>query len=463
MNGPSRCIERRAPAWLFALLLVQALACAPAPRPGFPPRHLVLVTMAAARPDHMSAYLYPRPTTAWPTTPQQRADGQDLSIDDLAVQGVLFAEAFAQSPAAHVAAASLMTGRSPLAVDLKAGIPASVETLAEAFREAGFHTAAFVAGTELAAVFGLERGFEQFETGLDDKAVIARGITWSRQDFGDGRQRLLWLHLDGPNAPYGAEPVDLAWPDGRPGPLDWVAAYADSNYTGEADGSLEWLERAKAKPASLTGRDLRRLRDLYDAGLSESATMLRRYLVFIEQATAPSGLFDETVIAFCGLTGEELFEHGAVGHGERLREEALRIPMFLRHPQSMTGSRILNTMVEATDLFPSLVEWFELGAREVDGRSLLALTDSYVERGFAQRPPLAILADGSLSARVVGWRAIFGHAGVELWKVGLGRSERVDPSEHPDVLARIRKQLEPWLAGVEFSSSTPASVRALRE
>jgi len=425
--------------------------------------------MAAARPDHMSAYLYPRPTTAWPTTPQQRADGQDLSIDDMAVQGVLFAEAFAPSSDARLAAASLFTGRSPLALGggrlplESVALPPDEPTLAEAFRRAGFHTAAFVAGHELAGLPGLERGFDEFVTELDDGGVVSRGITWSRQDFGDGRQRFLWLHLDGPNAPYGAEPMGIDWPDGTPGPLDWVAAFADPGYAGSADGSLEWLERVSAESETLGPDDLQHVIDLYDAGLAESATMLRRYLVYLEQATAPAGLFGETVIAFCGLTGEELFEYGDYGHGERLSEEALRVPLFLRHPPSMTGSRILNTLVETTDLYPTLTEWFDVDVDTVDERSLLALTDSHVERSFAERPALAVLEDGSISARVPGWRAVLGRRGFELFAVELGRVESVDANAHAARAEELRSELAQVLSSVELAPEAPRSVRAAVE
>lgn len=444
------------------LLAACALAdgCGPPPRPGFPPRHLLLVTMGAARADHLSAYLYPRPTTAWPSTPQQRADGQDLSLDDMAVQGVLFAEAFTPSPRAAVAAASLLTGRSPWTTDLDDGLPAELPTLAEAFRDAGFETAAFLAGAELAGVPGLARGFDEFADGLSDVDAVSQGITWSKSDFGDGRQRFLWLHLDGPNAPYGAEPIRLDWPDGTPGPLDWVAAYGDPLYAGEADGSIAWLERAAENPGELSDADRRRIVDLYDAGLSEAATLLRRYLVYLEQSTAPAGLFEETAIAFCGLTGEELFEHGGWGHGDHLCEEVLRVPLFLRHPASLTGSRILTTPVESTDLFPTLCEWFEVDAAPVDGRSLLALTDSYVERTFAARPAIAV-EGGALSARIPAWRARFDADGVELEAVAPSRVERVDASRHADVLERIRAELASALSAGELTSDLPASARAL--
>jgi alkylation response protein AidB-like acyl-CoA dehydrogenase len=54
---------RTARAALLAAVML-APACARPPRPGTPPRHVLLITVSGLRADHLSAFGYPRPTTA---------------------------------------------------------------------------------------------------------------------------------------------------------------------------------------------------------------------------------------------------------------------------------------------------------------------------------------------------------------------------------------------------------------
>lgn len=62
------------------------------------------------------------------------------------------------------------------------------------------------------------------------------------------------------------------------------------------------------------------------------------------------------------------------------------MPLFLRHPDSLTGRRIFKPLVSLTDISPTLLEWFELLVpAEFEGCSLLALTDEWRKRAFPAR------------------------------------------------------------------------------
>ena len=397
----------RSPAGLLLALAVLLGSCSPPERPGEAPRHVLLVTVQSMRPDHMSTYLYGRPTTAWQVTPQQRADGRALSLDDLAVQGVLFAHAFAPAPSGPPSLASLLTGRSPLehgVLDAQTPLPPGERTLAECFSDAGFVTAAFVSG-ELGLLGGYDQGFETWEVAGSDRQLLGRVLRWQDgQDFGDEKPRFTWIHLSGSSAPYRPESY-MERPD-DPSSKDWTALFADPDYAGGADGSLELLASVEGRPEALEPADLEHLVDLYDADLAETAAAVRKLLSYFTTSTAPAGVWEDTLFVFAGLHGEELFEHGRFGHGQALRDSTLWVPLFLRHPGSLTGSRILAEVVELADVAPTLLEWFHVEAEgRRSGRSLLALTDSYVKREFDSHPAFSCLGEDRLSLRTPAWRA----------------------------------------------------------
>ena len=66
--------------------------------------------------------------------------------------------------------ATLFTGQDPLRHGLLRNgepLPDSAATLAEAFRDAGYHTAAFVSSFVLSRRFGFDQGFASFDDAFD--------------------------------------------------------------------------------------------------------------------------------------------------------------------------------------------------------------------------------------------------------------------------------------------------------
>src|SRR5206468_6738474 len=108
-----------------------------------------------------------------------------------------------------------------------------VPTVAEAFKAAGFKTAAFVSSIVLSAQSGLGRGFEEFSDRFDlgadagdevnfldileRRGDVATGeaIAWLGGHAGD--RTFTWVHLYDPHAPY--EP-----------PEPYASQYADRPY-----------------------------------------------------------------------------------------------------------------------------------------------------------------------------------------------------------------------------------------
>ena len=97
-------------------------------------------------------------------------------------RGVRFDEAIAQVPLTLPSHASILTGVTPLVHGVRdnAGfvLGPSPRTVAEAFRDAGYDTAAFVSGFPVHHRFGLARGFatydDRFPRGADPVPAVVR-------------------------------------------------------------------------------------------------------------------------------------------------------------------------------------------------------------------------------------------------------------------------------------------------
>jgi arylsulfatase A-like enzyme len=86
--------------------------------------------------------------------------------------------------------------------------------------------------------------------------------------------------------------------------------------------------------------------------------------------------------------GEELFDHGKVGHGGTLHDEVLRIPLILRLPHGPHG-RTVDCPARTLDVLPTLLDAAGLPLPSgVEGRSLLPLLS-----GPSDDPALELVAE----------------------------------------------------------------------
>ena len=182
----------RAPA---ALLLLLSLACSPGPKP----RSVVLVTLDTTRVDVLGVY---------------GGRGATPHLDAFARTAVRFEQAFTTAPYTGPSHASLLTGQNPpghgLQDYLDQALPDAATTLAEILRDRGYQTAAFVSTYVLDPRFGLDQGFDVYDSpersgeggphwrpGPD---TVARALAWL-QGRDTAQPFLLWVHLYDAHSP----------------------------------------------------------------------------------------------------------------------------------------------------------------------------------------------------------------------------------------------------------------------
>ncbi|MCB9555454.1 MAG: sulfatase-like hydrolase/transferase [Deltaproteobacteria bacterium] len=273
--------------------------------------NVLLITIDALRPDHLSLHGYRRKTS-----PQ---------IDALARRSIRFNTAYCQAPLTCYSIPSLHTGdylRSSLSL-----LPSPPPTLADILAPRGLATHAlynrsiFFCDDKRAMSYGSRRfGFRSADTELRPAAQLteqALNYMLRRRD----RQFFLWLHYFDVHEPY-------------------------LNHNGFGYG-----ERAI---------------DRYDSGVAYVDHHLGRLLRGVRQ------LPRKTIIILTSDHGEEFGEHGGSYHGSSLYDEQVRVPLLIAVPG--LAPRVSNTPVQLVDIAPTVLDLLHIEhPPSIRGRSLLPL------------------------------------------------------------------------------------------
>jgi arylsulfatase A-like enzyme len=301
-------------------------------RPDADKPNVILYVIDCLRADHVGSYGYPRPTTP--------------AIDRLARDGVVFESVHACASWTKPAVGCLFTSLYPVyhgAQTIDDVLDPGNLTLAEAFRSAGYTTAAWVANPFVSAnPFGLTRGFGRVVQTLDkppkvnindlpaDAADITRGVLpWLRENR--GQRFFLYLHSLDLHAEYRRRP-----------PFDRV-----------------FVSRER------TGAE--RQVDLYDNELAYNDRELGRLV----EALKREGLYDRTLVVVTADHGEEFGEHGFTRHGHTLFEALLHVPLVVKLPGSTHAGARIGALSSSLDIAPTLLDAAGLARpASFQGRSL---------------------------------------------------------------------------------------------
>jgi len=425
-------------------LVLAALACGPEPPP-----NVVLISIDTLRADALGAY---------GGVPTQ-------TLDRLAREGVLFEAAFAPTPATAPSHATLFTGQDPLRHGLLRNgepLPDSATTLAEAFRSAGYHTAAFVSSYVLDARFGWSQGFEHYDAELPAESATLKappypGAFWAGQHFAGFDRRatattkaartwlesapepfFLFVHYFDPHAPYVPPEPYVERIAGRRFPLEGRAV------AGMAPQQLEQLIRRYHGEVLYTDDSLGALLD----GITERRS--RR----------------STLTVVVADHGEGLGQHGWLEHALYLYDEQIHVPLILHWPGHLPAGRRVRTQVGLVDVAPTLAELVGLPPlASIDGRSLAAAA-----RGGAEPDPRPLFGQRYLVSEATGWdhgvkssvrtprwkyiRAP--EASDELYDLAADAGERRNLlAEQPEVAAGLRRLLETHVAMLPGAAPAP--------
>jgi arylsulfatase A-like enzyme len=422
------------------------------------PRGVILIVADTLRSDHLDAWGYERPTA--PT------------LAALAAEGVRFADNISQGAWTKVAVPSLLTSlyaSSHGIFDIPHKVPASVTTMSEVFREAGYATFHTSSVTFSGKNSNLHQGVEVLHEreSIDDlgeyrsktsRTFVDRLLPWledhSEQPF------FVFLHVFDPHSPFRpTEPHDQRW-------LDAEAVARHEEDLEKVDDvvevfhhlpSAEQLVEAEVDPEAFVTAE----KAWYDGSIHAMDYEIARLLERLQEL----GLRDETMIALVADHGEEFLEHGNHWHGHSAYGELVNVPMFVTWPGVVPAGLVVEITTQTIDLMPTMLELARLPVPEqAQGVSLLPLlaspdqpsTMGWNERAvFTERKnPLFEATEGTADSFAIiaeGWKLIWNvvvrddRPELELFDHRQDPLNRINlAEEHPEVVADLRLELEEW-------------------
>ena len=315
---------------------------------------ILLLTVDNLRPDRMSVYGYEKKTTPY--------------LERFAAESLVFERAFSTSAWTAPGMVSMFTGYYPPVHAQHGRFSYYDEQMTAAFRV-------------LAA-----NGYEIYGQAIKGPSHQGFGFRkrlgkWPRQleDFiesrvGNDEPFFAWAHITDVHLPY--DPSDRN--------TRRFGAGERSNAAIEAVRKHRIILRHPEKvtldldhagKVEFGPEDIEQVRALYDAEVADVDERLQGHLERMREI----GLLDRTIVIIAADHGEELFEHGWLGHAStgydaKLYDELIRIPLIIRMPGGGMRGRF-DAMVQGVDLMPTLFEILGLNPDAVEpqmqGRSLM--------------------------------------------------------------------------------------------
>ena len=358
---------------LASALVVAAKSDRPAAADGLP--NVVLITIDTLRADHLSSYGYHLKTSP--------------RIDQLAEEGVRFENASTVIPLTGPSHSSLFTSRYPQEHGARTNgmaVPRKSKwlSLPQILNRFGYRNAAFVSAwplidrlTQMGHWFDvydqrMTRKYDVFSSSRLARDVTPPVLQWLEENH--DKTFFLWVHYFDPHSPYELQPR--------------FASPESSGHSGKGAGARANEDREMAKRIKR-----------YDSEIGYTDYYLGRVLDRIDRL----GLRDSTLVVLTSDHGESLGEHGYVGHGRRLHEGILRVPLIMRYPKKVAAGTVIRQPVSLLDVAPTVLELAEVSK----------IATESVPSDFAGRSLAAALACGEgLPPRATRYVTFAGRKGI---------------------------------------------------
>ncbi len=308
---------------VLSLILMQGWAVA---KP-----NVILFTIDSCRADRFGTFGYRGETTP--------------NIDRWARSGTIFKDAYSTSAWTAPGLVSILTGLYPRVHGIdsrdRMGSP-TLMTLTKMFRAAGYEVPNLNFFTF--APYYLHLGLSPIDRpylGDRESSAIMNWLTKNAQ--ADGKSFFIWYHTTMVHQPYHPpDPSDLPAPleelDQRPG----IRAVLN--------GAIVPFGSVQFEPGDKPILDA-----LYDAEMRRVDRLFGKMLGLLRER----GLTDSTLIILSADHGEELLDHGFVGHAStslhaKLYEELIHIPLILSWPGHVPAGLVVSDPVSQIDVLPTI-------------------------------------------------------------------------------------------------------------
>lgn len=332
--------------------------------------NLILITMDAVRPDHLSCYGYDKIRTS--------------NIDFISEEGALFEECICSSCLTPVSHASILTGNNPPTHRVRHPFcKVGSKMISEILGENGYKTAGFVGINFLSSQHGFNAGFDYFDEPTEESS-------WNKKEYRKGEKKM--------NTLWGNWWVDRM--------LKWLKECHSANFF--IWGHYFEVHFLAEKYLLSTGEiESGKLHEhaYYDAKIKYMDEKLFGPLINILKDLK---LWENTTIVVTSDHGEKLgprypsWEDFYTNYPQHktLYDYDLKVPLIIKNKRLGKRKRVKQT-VRAIDLVPTLVDLLDISISDkFDGESLMPLIHgekfheltAYAEELYEER------GEGSLQA-----------------------------------------------------------------
>ncbi len=402
--------------------------------------NILILVIDALRPDHMSLYGYPKPTTPF--------------IDEFSREGSwVFRDCQANATWTRPSVQNIVTGKlAPKTYGRNKILSADEATLFERFHQAGYQTGWFVANPYASTEHGVPQQANEFlepkHTLFFENFLVAGWIL--RQVRGHKYLHRMavpfeyWGFFSNAEKPRPRWIKDdelrdafLKWVDRLPPREPWIAylhlmsvhaPYGDTQGFKLGPIGNEKYSLCKLDAPARDRREVEQYIEAYDLDISYADSKIREILTSLKQRED----WERTVVVITADHGEEFGEHGLMGHAEAFHRGVTHVPLMIRIPHQKKLQWI-DAPIQLIDLLPTFLALAGL-ARDpsLDGKDV-----SRMVRGFGQEEPRPIYHASSTSVQGLRWGRYQIYASVTKGKASFALYDlRRDPAEKTNLAAK---------------------------
>ncbi|MCZ6635682.1 MAG: VanZ family protein [bacterium] len=403
--------------------------------------NVLLITVDTFRPDHLSGYGYGRKTSP--------------ELDRLMGEGVRFAQAMSSSSWTTPGLLSVLTGQfAPThGVDVRGkSLRPGTPTMGSVLRDAGYAVPdiLYLSSIPNFQNLGLTNSYAERDRFLPngDEVLFKALEAYRDSTF------FLYYHYRNLHLPYNPSP-----------PYDRMftpQGFGPSDFAGDRVKVIRENVTIPQGSILLETADQEWIVGLYDGQIRE---MDEHFFKPLRETLFQLGLYEKTLVIVTADHGEELMEHGFIGHPSTsfkgtAYDEVLHIPLSLTCPSLLPAGRVVKQQVQNVDILPTVLDLLHLPIPEtVQGRSLVRLIR---EEEDGEKPVFAETTPGGYQAtpemmktriramRTSSWKLIHTHGPredrYELYDLKQDPEERFEVSgQHPEVLTQMQAALHRWV------------------
>jgi len=386
--------------------------------------NILVITLDTTRADTIGCYGDP--------------DVRTPNINKLGKDGIRFKNCYSPVPLTLPSHCTIFTGKYPIGHGVRNNghyyLKKGEKTLAEFFKQKGYHTYAVIAAFVLSSKFGLRQGFDIYDDSLDTFNLVNTfrseiradkvykkfdawfQVNWSKKFFA-------WVHFYDPHTPY--HPPEGFFKD----------------------------------------KDKNDLFALYKGEIS----FMDVYIGKILEALKTKNILDKTMVVVVGDHGEAFGEHKEFAEHELFcYEENIKVPFIVYNPHFFEESAVIKNRVSTCDIMPTLLELTGIKySDDIQGRSLASL----LNRGRVIQSP-SIYIESMFGKEEMGWAPLSGIIEGDYKFISLPKPELYhltnDPGEKKNMFrikSNISRKLDKKLAKLvlKYSSLSRDSKRKLTQ